>query len=448
MFAPESRGAPGVFPFSTTATGTSPSFSVSSGSSSSSCISLIAQASPAGPPPTIATPTSMRSSSGSVMPVMNSSAGCTGGGNFSGAIDMAESPVPSLQSPELATGVWRLSASLLRLDRLGQLRDDLVEVADHAEVAELEDRGVLVLVDCQDVLRALHPDLVLDRAGDPERQVQVRRNRLAGLPDLGGVRVPAGVDHRAGGRDGAAHRLRELLGELEVLLLAEPAAAADEDLGVLDVDVGTALLPASHHRGLGRPLGELDLDVLDLGGATRLVRVEGVQAADDDPGLRDVADVGDLGVLKDRALGDELAVLDVHLGDLHGHARVQPRGQAGADLEAEQAAPEQRVAEVVVDHHLRHHVDDRLGEALRGLLAAVDPFHAVGAETRGRVIGHVADNHRGGLGAEFAGELRSLGEGAEGVLVELALVVMECVDQDARHQMISFRACVDPEEVI
>ena len=88
-------------------------------------------------------------------------------------------------------------AALLRLDRLGQLRDDLVEVADHAEVAELEDRGVLVLVDRQDVLRALHPDLVLDRAGDPERQVQVRRNGLARLPDLGGVRYqPASTTAR------------------------------------------------------------------------------------------------------------------------------------------------------------------------------------------------------------------------------------------------------------
>ena len=64
MLAPESRCAPGTLPFSITATGTSPSFSVSSGSSSSSCISLIAQASPAGPPPTIATPTSIRSSWG------------------------------------------------------------------------------------------------------------------------------------------------------------------------------------------------------------------------------------------------------------------------------------------------------------------------------------------------------------------------------------------------
>src|SRR6188472_764012 len=114
MFAPERRWAPATLPFSITATGTSPSFSVSSGSSSSSCISLLAQARPAGPPPTIATPTSIRSSTGSVGAVITA-AESNGGGNSLGAT---------------AT----VSAALLLLDRLGQLRDDLVQVADHAEV--------------------------------------------------------------------------------------------------------------------------------------------------------------------------------------------------------------------------------------------------------------------------------------------------------------------------
>ncbi len=63
MFAPESRCAPATLPFSITATGTSPSASASSGSFSSSCMILIAQARPAGPPPTIATPTSIASGS-------------------------------------------------------------------------------------------------------------------------------------------------------------------------------------------------------------------------------------------------------------------------------------------------------------------------------------------------------------------------------------------------
>src|SRR5436189_6478819 len=108
------------------------------------------------------------------------------------------------------------SAALLRLYGLRQLRQDLVEVADDAEIGELEDRRVRVLVDGEDVLRALHPDLVLNRARDPCRKVELRRNGLAGLADLGRVGVPAGVDDRPGGGDSAAERARELLGELEV----------------------------------------------------------------------------------------------------------------------------------------------------------------------------------------------------------------------------------------
>ena len=45
-------------------------------------------------------------------------------------------------------------SALLGLDRLGQLGDDLVQVAHDAEVGELEDRRVRVLVDRDDVLRA------------------------------------------------------------------------------------------------------------------------------------------------------------------------------------------------------------------------------------------------------------------------------------------------------
>src|SRR5688500_16255519 len=221
---PESWCAPATLPFSITATGTAPRRSVSSGSSSSSCSSRIAHARPAWPPPTMATPTSIRSSSGSVGGPMNSLAESTGGGNWLGA------------TRPLLCDIG-CSAALLGLHGLGELGHDLVEVADDPEVGELEDRGVGVLVDRHDVLRGLHADLVLDRARDAGGQVQLRGDGLARLADLRGVGVPARVDHRAGGRDGAAHRAGELLERLEALGLAEPAAAGDEDVGVLDVDV-------------------------------------------------------------------------------------------------------------------------------------------------------------------------------------------------------------------
>src|SRR4029077_4262867 len=132
--------------------------------------------------------------------------------------------------------------------------------------------------------RGLHADLVLDRAGDARREVQLRRDGLARLADLRRVRVPAGVDDRARGGDGAAERTGELLAQLEALGLAEAAAPGHEHVGVLDVHVGAALLAALDHRRLVRPWRVVDRDVDDLGrAAAGLLDLERVDAADDDP---------------------------------------------------------------------------------------------------------------------------------------------------------------------
>ena len=208
---PRAGASPACLPFSSTATGTSPSRSASSGASSSSCPSRIAHARPAGPAPTIRTPTSIRSSGGSV--------GCD----------------DELARVERRRIVRRARRRALRCpDELGQLRDDLVQVADDPEIGELEDRRVRVLVDRDDRARALHPDLVLDRAGDADGDVELRRDGLARLADLRRVRVPARVDDGARCGNGAAERLRELLDELEVLRAAEAAAAGDDHVRVLD----------------------------------------------------------------------------------------------------------------------------------------------------------------------------------------------------------------------
>src|SRR5918992_835280 len=197
IIAPDSRCDPGVLPFSTSAIGTSPSDSISASSSARSRLRRMAQASPAGPPPTIAIPTSIRSSSGSVGGPTNSFAESTGGGNSIGAVGKRGSRL-----------------ALLGLHRVGELGEDLVEITHDAEIGELEDRRVRVLVDRDDVLRVLHADLVLDGAGDARRQVQLRGDGLAGLSDLRGVGVPAGIDHRTGGGDRSAQRVRELLAGL------------------------------------------------------------------------------------------------------------------------------------------------------------------------------------------------------------------------------------------
>src|SRR5947209_7740081 len=150
------------------------------------------------------------------------------------------------------------------LDQLGQLRDDLVHVADDAEVAELEDRRVRVLVDRDDHARALHADLVLDRAADAERDVELRRDDLARLADLRAVRVPAGVDDGARRADGAAERLGELLGEREVLRRTEAASTRDDDVGVLDRGTARVLELLTDDLRRLRMLAQLDRDVDDL----------------------------------------------------------------------------------------------------------------------------------------------------------------------------------------
>ena len=142
--------------------------------------------SPAGPAPTTRAPTSIRSSAGR-WARRRTRPGRTAAGNRRAG----RSSAPA-------------SASRAR-----QLRDDLVDVADDAEVGVLEDRRVRILVDGDDRARALHPHLVLDRAGDPARDVELRRDGLARLADLARVRVPACVDDRPRRGDGAAESLGE-----------------------------------------------------------------------------------------------------------------------------------------------------------------------------------------------------------------------------------------------
>src|SRR2546423_5629454 len=89
-----------------------------------------------------------------------------------------------------------ISVSAARLQGFDQLRHDLVDIADHAQVGDREDRGVLVLVDGDDVLGTLHANQVLRRTGDAGGDVDVGLDDLARLTHLVGVGHPTGVDDR------------------------------------------------------------------------------------------------------------------------------------------------------------------------------------------------------------------------------------------------------------
>src|SRR6185503_6069270 len=70
-----------------------------------------------------------------------------------------------------------------------------------------------------------------------------------------------------------------------------------------------------------------------------------------------------------------------------------------------------------------------------GRLGPVDLGGAVAAERRAELVGQVvalADHDHGGLAADLARQPGGLGDGAQRVLVELALVV-ECVGEDPAH---------------
>ncbi len=149
------------------------------------------------------------------------------------------------------------------------------------------------------------------------------------------------------------------------------------------------------------------------GSRAGLFDLERVEAADHDADLGAVFDLRDGRVAEDRTLGDQLAALGTHRGDLHGHAGAQPRGQAGADLEAEQAAAEQRVFVVAGGDRRAHRVDDGLGEPF-GALGDQHLLGAVVAERGRQILRDVlADEDRVRLAAELGGELGALGDGTQ-----------------------------------
>ncbi len=218
---------------------------------------------------------------------------------------------------------------LAGLDRLGQLRADLEQVADDAEIGDLEDRGFLVLVHRDDRLRRLHAGAVLDGAGDAQRDVQLRRHGLTGLADLELARVVTRVDRGAGGTDGTAQRVGQLFDDREAVGAADTATTGDHDaglgeLGTVTGDGGLALGDLGRVLGLGR-----DLDVDDLAGTVGRRGLDRARTHRDHRGV-----TGDLGLDGEGATED---AVDAHgafadLDDVDQQARADTRGQAGGDF--------------------------------------------------------------------------------------------------------------------
>src|SRR5699024_7868997 len=108
-------------------------------------------------------------------------------------------------------------SALAGVDLFGQLGRDVEQIPDDAEVGDLEDRRLRVLVDSDDRLRGLHPGTVLDRPRNTECEVQLRRNGLPRLPHLELRGVVAGVHGGTRGTDRSTERIGERFDDPELV---------------------------------------------------------------------------------------------------------------------------------------------------------------------------------------------------------------------------------------
>src|SRR5678816_3462874 len=116
-----------------------------------------------------------------------------------------------------------------------ELRHYRKEVADQTNVGGLEDRRFAILVDGDDRARILDAGHVLDRTGNADRHVELRRDDLAGLADLHVVRDVARVHGRARSAHRSAEALSQAEDDLEVVGTADAASAGYDARSALQI---------------------------------------------------------------------------------------------------------------------------------------------------------------------------------------------------------------------
>src|SRR5450755_3726796 len=122
---------------------------------------------------------------------------------------------------------------------------------------------------------------MLDRAGYAARDVERRRDALAGLTDLMSMRDPTGVDRRARRPDRAAERSRQLFDDVKMLRAAKSASSGYHNARFIHTDGSSFLrdvLLDDDTAVRGGCLRECD----DLAFARFLARRKRVGAAEDD----------------------------------------------------------------------------------------------------------------------------------------------------------------------
>jgi len=101
---------------------------------------------------------------------------------------------------------------------------------------------------------------MLNGAGNPAGDVQVRGNDLSRLPHLVGLRTPARVHRRSRRADRRAQKLRQLLQDTVSLGAFHAAAAGDDDVRFCDVDLAGRFLLHFQDLGLRFAQARVELD--------------------------------------------------------------------------------------------------------------------------------------------------------------------------------------------
>src|SRR5581483_8513080 len=102
-----------------------------------------------------------------------------------------------------------------------QSRHDLEHIAHDAEIRGFEDRRFRIAVDRDDDVRLLHPNEMLDRAGNAACDVDAWAYGLSGLADLVLIGNPSGHDGCPRGANDSAYGLCKVVEHVKRLRAAK-----------------------------------------------------------------------------------------------------------------------------------------------------------------------------------------------------------------------------------
>ena len=280
---------------------------------------------------------------------------------------------------------------------------------------------------------------MLNRAGDAERKVQLRRDGLPGAAHLAFHRQPPGVADGARRRDFGAQRLGQLLRDRDVRLLLDAASDRHDALGLRQIHGLLRLLERRLRLLADRRRINLHFERPDGGRRCApgdLVHAERADLKRHEMGRRSLRhDVGGEPALKHRPHECGLPARALDRGDVGDEGAVHARGELGREVA--------RLVRVRQQHMRRREPRDRVlqrrREAVRrigferGAFEGDDLLHRGRGELRGRAAGARARHEHSDWSTDLQRELLRADDGFPCRAIELAVALFGD-DQNHLHR--------------